>query len=171
MCKSNWVFIIDSDVVLPKNTWKKILPFITKYDAIECDYINYYPNGSISYSKRRQRGILLATLIKKEYLEGVKIPEDMEVYEDEFIKRYVKLKGGSWYHSTIKVKHYPNLPTNEIGYKIGYYGGKYDLKPFWEVIGGLILFHNLVYWNMFCGWLVSKVEKFKRWFRHEKKDS
>lgn len=55
----------------------------------------------------------------------------MKVYENEFIKRYVKSKGGSWFPATIKVKHYPNLPNNKTAYKIGYYGGKYNLKPFW----------------------------------------
>ena len=73
----------------------------------------------------------------------------MEVYEDEFIKRYVISKGGKWFPSD--VFHYTNDPNPQTMYKIGYFGGKYNLKSFYEVVGGFIKFHNRLYFEELKG--------------------
>lgn len=156
--KADWIFVIDSDVVLPKNTWNKIKVFTEKYDAIECSPVNYYPSGKIVTYRRRVRGILCATLIKRKFLEGIKIPEDMEVYEDELIKRFLISKGGKWFPSDIKVRHYPKDITLQTACKVGYFSGKYKLKPFIVVLGGLIKYHNKFYFMQFKWWIKGRFE-------------
>ncbi len=155
---SEWIFVIDSDVIIPKGIWSHIKAF--EYSAVECDYVNHHDDGTTITSKRRSRGILCATLIKKSFVEGIKIPDDMEVYEDHFIKKYIESKGGVWYPCNLKIQHFSKSPTKGISFKIGYFGSKYNLKPLSEVVGALILYHNSYYWNIFIGWLKGWYDRF-----------
>ena len=164
--KADWIFVIDSDVVVPENIWNMIETLTEKsltenspfrYDAIECDAINFYPSGKIEDSRRRKRGILCATLIKRKFLDGINIPSDLEVYEDDFIKRYLTSKGGRWFPSDIKVIHYPKEITPLTAQKVGYLSGKYRMKSFFTVLGGLIRFHDRIYFSQFKGWIKGRM--------------
>lgn len=155
--KAEWIFVIDSDVVLPENAWNEIAPLTKKYDAVECDFTNFYPDGKVVDSGRRVRGILCATLVKREFLEGIEIPEDMEVYEDDFIKSYLISKGGTWFPCNVKVTHYPKEQTLQTAYKVGYFSAKYKLKPFLTVVGGLVKYHDSFYFAQFRGWIKSRL--------------
>ena len=158
--KADWIFVVDSDVVLPPKTWEKIKLLTNNYDAIECGTISF--TNKIQKVIRRKRGILCATLINKKFLEGINIPNDMEVYEDEFIKRYVTSKGGKWFSANIFVFHYTKDPTPQTMYKIGYFSGKYNLKSFFEVIGGFIKFHNNLYFQQLKGYIRGRLEFLKK---------
>lgn len=161
---TKWFMFVDSDVELPSSFFKKIMKYLDWGDAIEPNFIIKFidSNKQIGPERRRneRRGLCLATLIKKDIIKNIRIPP-MKAYEDEFIRQYVLKKGGKW----IKIKdpivvHYRKSFNFNDGYNAGYYSGKYNLKPFWRVMGALVVSPSLSSLGQFMGFIKGKIKLF-----------
>src|SRR4030066_36075 len=103
--ETDWFMFVDSDVILSRDWFKKaasqVKPDVGAVWGVNIDVI---PN--VSRDKRfvklqsliaRQcfslRGGMHDTLIRREAVQGIKIPETLHTYEDAFIVKWIEEKG------------------------------------------------------------------------------
>lgn len=145
---TEWFAFIDSDVILPKRWWEEIYQSVFNRDsqlgAVESNVLHHYPENTPKVPEFRQivknkridpRALTIATVIKTEAVNKIKIPPDLAIYEDEFLKKYIEQKGFSW-KKMIKptVDHYPNPKPFKDAYLTGVYSIRYGLFPAWRII-------------------------------------
>lgn len=83
--------------------------------------------------RRARRGATHAVLIRREAVEGVHIPEDVVVLEDEYLRRAVDNRGFLWvFHHQARFSHDP-VGRHPIGWDEGWVGGRYGLSAFHTV--------------------------------------
>ncbi len=104
------IIFVDSDVILLPNwlnqmrkymrddRWGMIWGNALPYRKNEIDIIRSAARVShqdylSSNARQGNRGYTHDTIVKLEAIKGIKIPEDLQVYEDAFIKRHVEAKG------------------------------------------------------------------------------
>lgn len=110
LVKTDWFMFVDSDVILCKDWFKRAEKLITpkvgaiwgmNFDVtkkgkggIELSQIGREPLFSdIQFEQFKVRGGCHDILIRTEATKGIRIPSDLNVYEDAYIKRYIE-KGG-----------------------------------------------------------------------------
>lgn len=145
---TGWFASIDSDVILREGWFEKICKHIEREDlkigAIEGNFIHHYPEGTpkfpqcktiVSGKWRDSRGLTIATLIKREAVEDIEIPDDLLVYEDEFIRRWVERKGFAWIKVVDPiVDHFPTPRPFKHAYLEGIYSIRHNLFPAWRIV-------------------------------------
>ena len=103
--QTEWFMFVDSDILLSKDWFRKAKQNITDdVGAVWGVNIDVIPN--VSSDKRfvklqsliaRQcfslRGGMHDTLIRREAVNGIKIPEELHAYEDSFIVKWIEEKG------------------------------------------------------------------------------
>lgn len=91
-----------------------------------------------SWVRRRAfRGGTHATLIRREAVADVRFPEDLLVWEDEYLRREVESNGYLWvFNHQARFDHLIHNPR-EQGWSEGYVQGKYGLRPTWHVCMGV----------------------------------
>jgi glycosyltransferase involved in cell wall biosynthesis len=101
---TEWFMFVDSDVVLCKNWYGKAEKSIrTDVGAVWGVNIDVIPNMKDKRFLKLQsliarqcfnlRGGMHDTLIRREAVEGIKIPEQLHTYEDAYIMNWIKEKG------------------------------------------------------------------------------
>jgi len=107
---TDWFMFVDSDVMLCKDWFKRAEKLITpevgavwgmNFDiarkekgGIEWSKIGRGPSFSdIQFEQFEVRGGCHDILIRTEAAKGIKIPSDLNVYEDAYIKRYIEKRG------------------------------------------------------------------------------
>ena len=103
--QTDWFMFVDSDVILSKDWFRKAEKnMIEKVGAVWGVNIDVIPN--VSQDKRfvklqslvakqcfSLRGGMHDTLIRREAVAGIKIPEELHAYEDSFIVKWIEEKG------------------------------------------------------------------------------
>jgi glycosyltransferase involved in cell wall biosynthesis len=104
MVATDWFMFADSDVVLSKNWYKNAQKNVTSdTGAVWGVNIDVIPNmrdrrliqiqQRIAHQCFALRGGTHDTLIRRDLVEGIKIPEELHTYEDAFIMNWIKSKG------------------------------------------------------------------------------
>jgi len=110
LVNTDWFMFVDSDVILCKDWFRRAEKLITSevgavwgmnFDikrksegGIEWSKIRRGPSFSdIQFEQFRVRGGCHDILIRTEAAKGIKIPGDLNVYEDAYIKRYIEKRG------------------------------------------------------------------------------
>jgi len=103
----SWLMFVDDDVVLNPGWWSEAEDYMNGDDvgliwglnfdvtsdrhtylkALGIDYVNYLIKEFF------RRGGTHDTMVRREALEGIRIPPDLHVFEDWYILRYVQSKG------------------------------------------------------------------------------
>jgi len=102
--RTEWFMFVDSDVILSRNWFRQAEKNIkTDVGAIWGMNIDVIPNVKDKRFLKLQsliarqcfnlRGGTHDTLIRREAVEGIKIPEQLHVYEDAYIMNWIKEKG------------------------------------------------------------------------------
>jgi len=129
---TDWFAFIDSDIILEKDWFKLMANNVsTKIGAIEGNVKS--KEGIVQKIKVSGRGYTNCTLIRTNLVKSIKIPEEMVVYEDQYIRKYIEKKGYKW----LKVASPCSLHLSQSNrlndaYNIGKMSGKYYLDPFWK---------------------------------------
>ncbi|MEM3994920.1 MAG: glycosyltransferase [Thermofilum sp.] len=105
---NKWLFFLDDDFILGDGWWREAKPY-TELEKVGLIWgIDYTPfwKDRIQWLNARKvserehairsfniRGGLHDTLLRREAIEGIKLPPWLHVYEDAWIKRYVECKG------------------------------------------------------------------------------
>jgi len=110
LVNTDWFMFVDSDIMLCKDWFKKaeklITPEVGAVWGMNFD-ITRKGKGGIKWSKTgcepsfsdiqfeqfKVRGGCHDILIRTEAAKGIKIPSDLNVYEDAYIKRYIEKRG------------------------------------------------------------------------------
>jgi len=102
--RTDWFMFVDSDVILSRDWFRKAGKSIkTNVGAVWGVNIDVIPNVKDKRFLKLQsliarqcfnlRGGTHDTLIRREAVEGIKIPEQLHVYEDAYIMNWIKEKG------------------------------------------------------------------------------
>jgi glycosyltransferase involved in cell wall biosynthesis len=102
--RTEWFMFVDSDVILSRDWFRKAEKGIkTDVGAIWGMNIDVIPNVKDKRFLKLQsliarqcfnlRGGMHDTLIRREAVEGIRIPEQLHVYEDAYIMNWIKEKG------------------------------------------------------------------------------
>jgi glycosyltransferase involved in cell wall biosynthesis len=102
--RTEWFMFVDSDVILSRDWFRKAEKSIkTDVGAVWGVNIDIIPNVKDKRFLKLQsliarqcfnlRGGTHDTLIRREAVEGIKIPEQLHVYEDAYIMNWIKEKG------------------------------------------------------------------------------
>ncbi|MEL9940914.1 MAG: glycosyltransferase [Ignisphaera sp.] len=109
--KAEWLFFQDDDFVLGDGWWDNAQQYILQRDVGLIWGIDYTPywreriawlaargfqEKSFAIQNFSIRGGLHDTLLRREAIEGVKLPPWLHIYEDAWIKKYVECKGFKW---------------------------------------------------------------------------
>ena len=144
---TEWFAFIDSDVILRQGWFEEIIKYIqedTAIGAVESNFVHHYPEGTpifpefkhvVNGKRVDSRGLTIATLIKKESVGDITIPNDLAIFEDELIKRWVETKGLAWTKVVDPViDHFPSPKPFEDGYLMGIYSVRHNLLPAWRIV-------------------------------------
>ncbi len=154
---SNWFAFVDSDVILRSNWFENVFEKIREnVGAVESNFIHHYPvdapkfpgyleNEAGEYIQRREkfdkRGYTIATLIKTSSVANISIPDDLRIFEDEYIRRWIVRQGLEWIKvDNPVVDHFKENPNPyRDAYLTGEYSFKYNLYPAWKIIIGALI--------------------------------
>ena len=125
--ETEWFAFVDSDVILAENWYQDITKSIKpQVGAIE---------GNVNEQKINPSGRAYTncTLIKTNLVKDIRIPEEMQVLEDQYIRKHIEKSGYIW----LKVGKPCSIhksTSSRIGaaYEVGRMSGKYKLLPFWK---------------------------------------
>jgi len=166
--ETDFFAFVDSDVILPSNWFGQIMRHLEDEKvgavwgaSVECGAYQRYRDAmsklyklSVFELARRQgviRGLLHDTVIRKETIEGIKIPRALHVLEDEYIRRYIEKKGYRWLAtSNPYCKHYRGFHRPIDGYLEAYYSkriGLYSKK--WFLKHSFLWLPKLLYLSLF----------------------
>ena len=101
---TEWFMFVDSDVVLSKDWFKKaekhVKPNVGAVWGVNIDVIPNVKNKHIIKLQRiiaqqcfNLRGATHDTLIRRDAVEDIRIPEQLHVYEDTYLINWIKKKG------------------------------------------------------------------------------
>lgn len=82
--------------------------------------------------KRAFRGGTHATLIRTSAASGVNFPPDLEVWEDEYLRRHIESEGYLWIFNHQAIFSHKTQNRHGASWKSGYLQAKYGLRPFWH---------------------------------------
>jgi glycosyltransferase involved in cell wall biosynthesis len=112
--KTEWFAFIDSDVILCENWFDHVKPYLSRdrvgavwgaaLQRSTSDMARYRSMGRlygkdelwIAVKAGRRRGLTHDTIIRTKAIEGIRIPSDLHVLEDHYIRQYVERKGYEW---------------------------------------------------------------------------
>jgi len=83
--------------------------------------------------KRSFRGGTHATLIRTEAARGVDFPDDLHVWEDEYLRRHIESSGYIWIFNHQSIFEHESQDRHPPSWQEGYLQAKYKLRPFWHV--------------------------------------
>jgi glycosyltransferase involved in cell wall biosynthesis len=83
--------------------------------------------------RRARRGGTHATLLRTAAAKGVDFPSDLQVLEDEWLRRHVDAGGWLWVLNHRARFDHASMDRHPIGWQEGYLGGKYGLSTVQDV--------------------------------------
>lgn len=128
---TDWFAFIDSDVILEKDWFKLIFSHTSeKIGAVEGNVKS--KEGVVQRIRVNGRGYTNCTLIRTSLVKDIKIPSEMVVYEDQYIRRHIERKGYMWLKVASPCSfHLSRSNRLNDAFENGRMSGKYSLDPFW----------------------------------------
>jgi len=145
---TEWFAFVDSDVILTEKWFDNIRKYINpKVGAIEG---NVKRRGKIQKVKPSGRGYTNCTLIRTDLVRDIRMPKEIHVFEDQFIRKHIENKGFKWLkvyeicsvHAHVKHRPRPTprgLSRFQTTFEVGRMAGKYKLFPLWKDFFALFL--------------------------------
>lgn len=149
--ETEFFLFLDDDVLLSEGWWDSVKKYFNNEKVgavwgvsvpIEPSLKQYFRAMSVIHGETPtilelkngiERGMTHDTVVRTEAVEGIRIPENLIVLEDEFIKRYVEGNGYIWvateevrgYHYKTKYSTKDIFAEGKIGRVMGLYGKKW----------------------------------------------
>jgi glycosyltransferase involved in cell wall biosynthesis len=130
--ETDWFAFVDSDLVLCKDWFTRIKKQIASNtgavwgvaiptapsDLRRCLAVSKFYRRSLEDTmliEGRRRGMLHDTIIRTALVKDIRIPSQLHVWEDEYIKQHIMKKGFAWVSTkTAQCYHYANLSSRNI---------------------------------------------------------
>lgn len=134
-----WFLFLDDDVRVSEDYLQTQVKWTTAdpVGAIQGRKHTDTSHPSTWIRRRANRGGTHATLIRTESVSGITIPSDLDVLEDEFIRRYIEGSGWTWVFSANSTFRHNNQNRHDDGFKEGYLGGYHALKSPQQYVAGM----------------------------------
>jgi glycosyltransferase involved in cell wall biosynthesis len=111
MAKTDWVAVIDSDIVLSKGWFEEMSKYMDRSDAVEGCRIEYYRLRRTQNLTKVRYGVFGQTLMKRKYLQNLNL--DQPHGEDAATKYYFDHNGFKWMKvENYLAEHFPKFETN-----------------------------------------------------------
>ncbi len=129
---------VDSDVILSDGWYAKIIFHLEpRIGAVEGNVKTR--EGQVQNITKNRRAYTNCTLVRTEAVRGISIPDEVRVYEDQYIRRFIEKRHFEW----LKVAdpcslHLSGSSRIADAYEIGRIGGKYRLETFASRVRHLI---------------------------------
>ena len=143
----DWFLFLDDDVRVDdkyiQNVSQAVAPKIgaiqgrksSKINGKSDELVSDKPSTNTDWVRKRAfRGGTHATLVRKDAVKNVNFPPDLEVWEDEYLRRHIESQGYLWVFNHQAIFNHENQERHPPGWKSGYLQAKYDLRPFWHVL-------------------------------------
>ena len=133
---------VDSDVILSDGWFDEIIKHLTAtVGAVEGNV--KMVDGKAQKIRQSGRGYTNCTLIRSESVKGILIPEEIQIYEDQFIRKFIERKGYKWVKVREPCSTHNSMPES-LGpiwrsFELGRMCGKYHLYPLWRVLIAFII--------------------------------
>lgn len=130
LVQNDWFLFLDDDVRLTESYLTTILEWraCDRVGAVQGRKDTRTEHPADWVRRRARRGGTHATLIRTRAVRGVSIPEDIEVLEDEFLRRVVETQNYRWVLDPMAEFSHATQNRHPIGWAEGYVGGKYGLS-------------------------------------------
>lgn len=127
---SEWFIFLDDDVRIGKSYLQTLSSWISceRVGAIQGRKVERTEHPADWIRRRSRRGGTHATLIRKEAVSGVQIPQGIEVLEDEFLRQVIETRGYRWILEPNAWFRHESQERHPIGWTEGYVGGKFGLS-------------------------------------------
>lgn len=123
-----WFLFLDDDVRISEEYITKISKSISELSgAVQGKKASVDRKNSEWVRRRARRGGTHATFIRTEAVTNLRIPEDLVVLEDEYIRRHIESQGYLWIFNHQAVFSHHNMQRHLAKFNEGYLAGKYDL--------------------------------------------
>ena len=163
---TEWFLFLDDDVVMAESYLSALVAGVSPLaGAVQGRKVTGTKSPSKWVHYRSMRGGTHATLLRHETVSGIRIPADLVVLEDEFIRQYVEnVQSKLWIFNHQAVFYHQNQLRHPLGWKEGFLAGKYGLRPGYRmvvdvpasVIGGR---NPLPYCARSTGFLVGRLHR------------
>ncbi|WP_226013159.1 glycosyltransferase family 2 protein [Halomicrobium salinisoli] len=129
LVETEWFWFLDDDVRVRADYVERLLDAVAPaVGAVQGRKASRTEHPSDWLHQRSRRGGTHATLVRREAVADVEIPEDVAVLEDEYLRRWIESSGYAWFfHPHARFVH-DCQDRHEIGWTEGYVGGKYGLQ-------------------------------------------
>lgn len=130
--ETDWFLFLDDDVMLRPDTVQSMHDSISPLTGAVQVKKGRQTDANHEWSKWRPvRGTTFATLLCADAVEGIDIPADMTVLEDEYLRQYVESESDYlWIFNHQAVIDHDNQGRHGIDAREGYLAGKYGLLPY-----------------------------------------
>jgi len=163
-CETEWLWFLDDDARVEPDYLERLTSLIgSETGAVQGrkQHAGMSPTDWLTY--RARRGGTHATLIRHDALDGINIPSELHVLEDEYIRRHVDASGYVWeFHPHAYFTH-DNQDRHPIGFQEGYLGAKYNLSRFtfvlFNIAFAIITRRDIVgRLKIFAGWIYGRLK-------------
>lgn len=131
--RADWFLFLDDDVRISATYLQQLQDSICPaVGAVQGRKSSRDEQNSEWVRRRARRGGTHATLCRREAVDDVSFPADLEVLEDEYLRRHVDDAGYLWIFNHQARFDHASQDRHPIGWQEGVLAGKYGLKPFHE---------------------------------------
>lgn len=128
--ETEWFLFLDDDVRIDKGYMNQQLSCIaSRVGAVQGRKASNEEEPWEWMRRRVIRGGTHATLIRTKAVQAINIPVEIEVLEDEYIRREVESNGFLWVFNHQALFEHEDVGRHNVGWKQGYIGGRYGLLP------------------------------------------
>ena len=127
---SEWFLFLDDDVRIAESYIETLLSWVgcERVGAIQGRKIQRTEHTADWIRRRSRRAGTHATLIRREAVRDVKIPSEVKVLEDEFLRQVIESRDYRWILEPKAWFRHESQERHPIGWTEGYVGGKFGLS-------------------------------------------
>ncbi|GAA5430852.1 glycosyltransferase family 2 protein [Haloarcula japonica] len=163
---ADWILFLDDDVRIEpaylSNLAAAAAPLVGGVQGIKKTNTSKHNSNWVRW--RSHRSGTHATLLRRKTVDGINIPKEITVLEDEYIRKYVEENGWLWVYNHQSIYRHDNMGRHPPSWEQGYLAGKYDLMSFCLVLrsslatvkSGKYILEGL---KQICGWLAGRIKR------------
>lgn len=147
--ETEWFLFLDDDVRISEEYLRKMDSCIasgigavqgrkiskTRSELTNSGIVSDVPDHPSDWVRKRAfRGGTHATLVRTKACKEITFPNDLVVWEDEYLRREIESNSYLWIFNHQAYFEHENQERHNAGWQSGYLQAKYDFRPFWHVL-------------------------------------
>jgi glycosyltransferase involved in cell wall biosynthesis len=134
--RTEWFLFLDDDAIVSPEYISKLTDSVAPLTGAVQGRKSANSRSNADWTHRRSiRGGTHATLIRHAAVAGIEFPPDLNVLEDEYLRRYVENERSYlWIFNHQAIFDHRNQGRHPVGWTEGYLAGKYGLIPAYRIL-------------------------------------